>query len=88
MCGDALAAEVAKRVRSGVVGLTTWYLAGNHLSAEGITPLCEAMEADGHVRQLWLKRNPLKPAAGVRLGAMLEKNVSLQVLDLVNCGLL
>ena len=40
------------------------------------------------VDQLWLKRNPLMPAGAIPLAHLLMHNSYLQVLDLVNTGLL
>eukprot|EP00026_Physarum_polycephalum_P001088 Phypoly_transcript_01089.p1 GENE.Phypoly_transcript_01089~~Phypoly_transcript_01089.p1 ORF type:complete len:1180 (+),score=247.08 Phypoly_transcript_01089:133-3672(+) len=68
--------------------LTTWYIAGNDITAEGIEPICKALEGDMQVEQLWLKRNPLMPAGAIPLARLLTHNSYLQVLDLVNTGLL
>lgn len=68
--------------------LTTWYIAGNHLDAAGIAPVCDAMANNRQVHALWLKRNPLRPQGTKLVAEMLEKNTYLQVLDLVNCGIL
>jgi uncharacterized protein (DUF924 family)/Ran GTPase-activating protein (RanGAP) involved in mRNA processing and transport len=88
ICGDGLGEAVATFIKSGKSHLTTWYIAGNRLSAEGIRFVCEALGEDRQVTQLWLKRNPLHGAGARHLGDMLLLNSSLLVLDLVNTGLL
>lgn len=70
------------------VALRTWYIAGNRITGEGLAPLCEALADDDLVHQLWLKRNPLHVSGAQRLSSMLLTNRCLQVLDLMNCGLL
>mmetsp|Transcript_6901 Transcript_6901/g.12393 ORF Transcript_6901/g.12393 Transcript_6901/m.12393 type:complete len:457 (+) Transcript_6901:662-2032(+) len=88
IAGDGLCDGIAELIGSGGSTLTTWYIAGNRLTAEGISTLCEVLKNDDQVLQLWLKRNPLKPVAGHFLGDLLAANTTLAVLDLVNCGLL
>jgi Ran GTPase-activating protein (RanGAP) involved in mRNA processing and transport len=89
ICGDGLGQEVASFITSHrKSGLETWYIAGNKLTAEGVQPICEALNRDDQVTQLWLKRNPLKAAGAVHVAAMLLRNSHLVVLDLVNTGLL
>jgi uncharacterized protein (DUF924 family)/Ran GTPase-activating protein (RanGAP) involved in mRNA processing and transport len=87
--GDGGAAAIARflRERRGSP-LTCWYIAGNHITAAGIELVCEALADDTTVTALWLKRNPLKPAGMAPLAALLRRNHTLEVLDLVNCGLL
>lgn len=58
------------------------------ITVEGIEPICKALEGDTQVDQLWLKRNPLMPAGAIPLSRLLMNNSYLQVLDLVNTGLL
>jgi Ran GTPase-activating protein (RanGAP) involved in mRNA processing and transport len=87
-CEDGLPARIAKFLSSGKSKLTTWYIAGNHISGNGIQPLCEALKADQQVRQLWLKRNPLHAIGALHISNMLNQNLTLEVLDLLNCGLL
>jgi hypothetical protein len=50
--------------------------------------VCDALAHDTKVTALWLKRNPLKPAGMRPLAALLRENRTIEVLDLVNCGLL
>jgi len=68
--------------------LTTWYIAGNEIDAEGIRPVCEALHHHPLVNQLWLKRNPLRPEGAVHIANLIKNNSVLQVIDLVNTGLL
>jgi uncharacterized protein (DUF924 family)/Ran GTPase-activating protein (RanGAP) involved in mRNA processing and transport/predicted esterase len=68
--------------------LECWYIAGNRIGPAGIARVCDALAHDTRVTSLWLKRNPLKPAGTVHLAAMLRTNRAIEVLDVVNCGLL
>lgn len=87
--GDGGAAAIAGFLRErGDSPLDCWYIAGNHIGPDGIARVCEALAADTRVTALWLKRNPLKAAGMVPIAALLRANRTLQVLDLVNCGLL
>jgi Ran GTPase-activating protein (RanGAP) involved in mRNA processing and transport len=88
ICGDGLGEAVATFIKSGKSKLTTWYIAGNRLTAEGIRHVCQALVEDRQVTQLWLKRNPLHSPGAAHLAEMLRWNSSLLVLDLVNTGLL
>lgn len=87
-CEDGLPARIAQFLASGKSKLTTWYIAGNHISGHGIQPLCEVLKTDQQVRQLWLKRNPLRAVGALHIANMLNQNLKLEVLDLLNCGLL
>ena len=87
--GDGGAEAIARFIRARQDSpLDCWYIAGNHFTAEGIRPVCEALADDRRVRALWLKRNPLRAAGMAPLAEMLRRNQTLEVLDLVNCGLL
>jgi Ran GTPase-activating protein (RanGAP) involved in mRNA processing and transport len=88
ICGDGLGFAMASLIAEGKSGLSTWYIAGNRLTAEGMRPICDVLSRDRKVQQLWLKRNPLK-VEGVSLVAdMLRLNSTILVLDLVNTGML
>jgi len=86
--GDDAGKSIASAIRNPACPLTTWYIAGNHLSAKGLKPICEALHDNKQVDQLWLKRNPVLPAGAKLISDLLTKNKTLTVLDLVNCGLL
>lgn len=86
--GDEAGKQIAAFIKSGKSPLTIWYIAGNNLTVKGITPICEALLEDNQVNALWLKRNPLKAAGMVPIGKLIEFNKNIQVLDLLNCGLL
>lgn len=88
ICGNTLGFEIAEFIKSGKSALTTWYIAGNNLDEVGIAPICEALKTDRQVRQLWLKRNPLRLAGARHLADMMHYNTYLQILDLTNTGLL
>jgi len=87
-CGNDLGHAVAKFIKSGQSALTTWYIAGNNLNADGILPVCEALYDDKQVKQLWLKRNPIHLSGTMHIVNMLNCNTYLKVLDLTNTGLL
>ncbi|MDO9015869.1 MAG: DUF924 family protein [Deltaproteobacteria bacterium] len=82
---EAIAGFIRERTDSP---LECWYIAGNHIGPAGIAHVCDALAHDTRVTSLWLKRNPLKPAGMVPLAAMLRANRTIEVLDVVNCGLL
>lgn len=87
--GDAGAAAIADYIRQrGDSPMECWYIAGNHIGPDGIRPVCDALADDARVTSLWLKRNPLKAEGMAPLAELLRANRTLEVLDLVNCGLL
>lgn len=86
--GDDGGNIIANFIKSGQSPLKVWYIAGNNLTVKGITPIADALLDDTQVTGLWLKRNPLKAAGMVPIGRLISQNVTLQVLDLLNCGLL
>lgn len=87
--GDGGAAAIAAFLRERHDSpLDCWYIAGNQITAEGIGRVCDALTSDTRVKALWLKRNPLKAAGMAPLATLLRENRTLEVLDVVNCGLL
>jgi Ran GTPase-activating protein (RanGAP) involved in mRNA processing and transport len=68
--------------------IRTWYLAGNDLDAVGISDVVDGLCDDTDVKELWLKRNPIKADGAVHIRRLLEKNNTLNTLDLHNTGLL
>lgn len=87
--GDGGAAAIAEFLRARSDSpLDCWYIAGNHIGPAGIAHVCDALADDTRVTSLWLKRNPLKPAGMRPIAGLLRRNRTLEVLDLVNCGLL
>ena len=86
--GDSGGPLIAEFIRSGQSPLNVWYIAGNNFSATGVKPICEALHNDSQVRALWLKRNPLKSEAMIHMGELMRVNTRIEVLDLLNCGLL
>jgi len=87
IAGDNLGLAIANFINSGSSALTTWYIAGNRLTAAGIEPLCKALANDRQVLQLWLKRNPLRFEGANLLAGLLRKNCHLQVLDLTTTAM-
>lgn len=88
VAGEMLGKAVGRMIKKKSTAITTWYIAGNDLNAETIAPVVEALEKDNQVDQLWLKRNPLKPAGAIAMQKMLSLNSHIVVLDLTNTGLL
>ncbi|MBA3548923.1 MAG: DUF924 family protein [Nannocystis sp.] len=87
--GDDGAAAIAGFLRERHDSpLDCWYIAGNRIGPRGIMHVCEALATDTRVTSLWLKRNPLKAEGMVPIAGLLRRNTTLEVLDLVNCGLL
>jgi len=87
--GDDGAAAIAGFLRErGDSPLDCWYIAGNRIGPRGLAHVCEALATDTRVTSLWLKRNPLKAAGMPAIAELLRTNTKLEVLDLVNCGLL
>jgi Ran GTPase-activating protein (RanGAP) involved in mRNA processing and transport/predicted esterase len=86
--GPTGADRIARFIASRDSHVRVWYLAGNELDAAALEPLCDALAAAPSVEGLWLKRNPLGPAAAEPLGRLLRVHTGLQTLDLVNTGLL
>lgn len=87
--GDAGAEAIAALARTDYTPqIKTYYLAGNCLTATGITHIADALKRDRDAESLWLKRNPLKAAGVAHIAEMLEQNSSLETLDLVNVGML
>ena len=88
ICGDELGHAIADFISSGTSALTSWYIAGNNLTHEGLAPICQALANDKQVRQLWLKRNPLHLMGCQHIVSMLQTNQYLEVLDLTNTGIM
>mmetsp|Transcript_2185 Transcript_2185/g.4677 ORF Transcript_2185/g.4677 Transcript_2185/m.4677 type:complete len:1037 (+) Transcript_2185:772-3882(+) len=88
IAGNGLGRAVGDFICSGESKLTTWYVAGNRMNADGIAPIAAALEQDQKVLQLWLKRNPILPLGTRPIASMLRVNTTLQVLDLTNTGIL
>lgn len=88
ICGNELGNAIGEFIKSGKSALTTWYIAGNDLDETGIEPICDALKNDNKVKQLWLKRNPLRLNGVKHIVDMLHYNKHLQILDLTNTGLM
>lgn len=87
--GDGGAAAIAAFIRERHDSpLDCWYIAGNRIGPVGVRAVCDALASDTKVTSLWLKRNPLKAAGMVPIAELLRRNRTIEVLDLVNCGLL
>jgi uncharacterized protein (DUF924 family)/alkylated DNA repair dioxygenase AlkB/Ran GTPase-activating protein (RanGAP) involved in mRNA processing and transport len=88
ICGNELGHAVGRFIKSGQSALTSWYIAGNNLDADGVKPVCDALCNDTQVNQLWLKRNPIRALGIVHIVNMLSHNTYLKVLDVTNTGLM
>jgi Ran GTPase-activating protein (RanGAP) involved in mRNA processing and transport len=88
ICGNELGIAIAKFINSKKSALTTWYIAGNKLDIDGITPICDALKTDNQVKQLWLKRNPIRLKGIYPIIDMLKYNNHLEVLDLTNTAIM
>lgn len=86
--GNTGAEAIAEFIRSGASPVRVWYIAGNHIDADGLSPICDALAGQTQVEGLWLKRNPLKAAGAAHIARLLKGPTALQTLDLVNTGLL
>ncbi|MFN3199659.1 MAG: DUF924 family protein [Bradymonadia bacterium] len=86
--GNTGAGAIAEFIRSGQSPVQVWYIAGNHIDADGLAPICEALVGQLQVEGLWLKRNPIKASGAVHLKRLLKGLTGLVTLDLVNTGLL
>jgi Ran GTPase-activating protein (RanGAP) involved in mRNA processing and transport len=86
--GDEGAKLIADFISSGKSTIYIWYIAGNNITSIGLEKITKALQNDTKVTALWLKRNPLKSAGMIPLSELLFTNTSIQVLDLLNCGLL
>lgn len=85
---DDGAKYIADFIKSGKSPLTIWYIAGNNFTEYGIKHITDALIDDKQVTALWLKRNPLKSGGMYHVSNLIRFNQNIQVLDLINCGLL
>ncbi len=82
--GAEAIAEFITKSKDHPCHIKTWYIAGNLINSHGVGLIAEALSNDHYAESLWLKRNPLMPDGMMKLGEMLKKNKSLQILDLHN----
>ena len=68
--------------------IQTWYLAGNDINSEGIEYLVDGLQYDRDVKELWLKRNPIKITGMIHIKRLLENNQNIITLDLHNVATL
>ncbi|KAG8531892.1 uncharacterized protein KY384_003528 [Bacidia gigantensis] len=62
--------------------IETWYLAGNCIDSEGFSQLSAAFAKSDSITNIWLKRNPLGPAAALNLYELITSAPNLRTLDL------
>ena len=60
----------------------TWYLAGNCINGPSFGMLVDAMVKSPAITNVWLKRNPLGPAAAMDVFRLVTKTPNLRTLDL------
>ncbi|MCJ1293455.1 hypothetical protein MMC34_005010 [Xylographa carneopallida] len=82
LMGHVGATSIAAFVRAHPLRMETWYVAGNCLDAHGLRLLAAAWAASPVITNLWLKRNPLGPAALPALREILTHVTKLRTLDL------
>ncbi|KDN63375.1 putative leucine rich repeat protein [Colletotrichum sublineola] len=80
--GPAGAQEIARFVRELPGRMNTWYLAGNCIDAPSFKTLVDALVESEAVTNVWLKRNPLGPAAVADVYRLITKTKNLRMLDL------
>jgi hypothetical protein len=68
--------------------IQTWYLAENAINGDSMGSVTGAFQLNNTADSLCLNRNPIKADGATHLGRMLLFNMSLQLLDLNNTGLL
>ncbi len=86
--GDDGAQLIADFISSGQSNIKIWYIAGNNITSVGLDKIVKALINDTLVTGLWLKRNPLKLDGMYPISNLLINNKIIQVLDLLNCGIL
>ena len=62
--------------------IETWYLAGNCIDGPSMTKLTNAWAGSRAITNIWLKRNPLGPAASPDLYRLITQIPNLRTLDL------
>ncbi|WYZ34134.1 hypothetical protein EsH8_I_000410 [Colletotrichum jinshuiense] len=81
--GPVGALEIARFIREFPDRMDTWYLAGNCIDAPGLRALVDAMVGSGAAAtNIWLKRNPLGPAAAADVYRLVTETKHLRTLDL------
>jgi uncharacterized protein (DUF924 family)/Ran GTPase-activating protein (RanGAP) involved in mRNA processing and transport/predicted esterase len=86
--GDDGAQLIADFISSGQSNIKIWYIAGNNITSVGLNKIVKVLINDTLVTGLWLKRNPLKLDGMYPISNLLINNKLIQVLDLINCGIL
>ncbi|KAK2064440.1 leucine rich repeat protein [Colletotrichum caudatum] len=80
--GPVGAREIARFVRELPGRMDTWYLAGNCIDAPSFKTLVDALIESEAVTNIWLKRNPLGPAAAADVYRLITETKNLRTLDL------
>ncbi|KAL0939677.1 leucine rich repeat protein [Colletotrichum truncatum] len=80
--GPVGAHEIARFIQDFPDRMDTWYLAGNCIDAPSFKILVDAMVTSDAVTNVWLKRNPLGPAAAVDVYRLMTETKNLRTLDL------
>ncbi|KAK1986466.1 leucine rich repeat protein [Colletotrichum cereale] len=80
--GPVGAREIARFVRELPGRMDTWYLAGNCIDAPGFKTLVDALIESDAVTNIWLKRNPLGPAAAADVYRLITETKNIRTLDL------
>ncbi|OHE91264.1 leucine rich repeat protein [Colletotrichum orchidophilum] len=80
--GPVGAQEIARFIRDFPERMDTWYLAGNCIDATSFRVLVDALVDSDAVTNVWLKRNPLGPAAAADVFRLITQTKNLRTLDL------
>ncbi|KAK1590226.1 leucine rich repeat protein [Colletotrichum navitas] len=80
--GPVGAREIGRFVRELPGRMNTWYLAGNCIDAPSFKTLVDALVESEAVTNIWLKRNPLGPAAAADVYRLITETKNLRTLDL------
>ncbi|KZL80430.1 leucine rich repeat protein [Colletotrichum incanum] len=80
--GPVGAQEITRFIREFPGRMSTWYLAGNCIDASSFKTLVDALVESDAVTNVWLKRNPLGPAAAADVYRLITETKNLRTLDL------
>ena len=80
--GPIGAKAIADFCRNHPSRIETWYLAGNCIDAAGLARLVPDWINSESITNIWLKRNPLGPAAAEDLAKLVQLTPNLRTLDL------
>lgn len=80
--GPVGAAAIASFIKEYPDRFETWYLAGNCIDTASFGVLVDSMVKSPAITNVWLKRNPLMPAAAKEVFRLITQTANLRTLDL------